>query len=54
MTDNGTEGNILSRKQREAIPSLIGARSLEEGRKRAKVGQRTLYRWLKEPPLGKN
>ena len=43
------EGNNLTRKQREAIPFLIGARSMEEGRKLAKVGARTLYKWLKEP-----
>jgi hypothetical protein len=43
------EGTNLTRKQRQAIPHLIGSRSYEEGRKLAKVGQRTLYRWLKEP-----
>jgi hypothetical protein len=46
------EGNrketTLTRKQREAIPYLIGARSLEQGRKEAKVGQATLWKWLKQ------
>jgi hypothetical protein len=49
MTPNGIEGNSLTRKQAEAIPHLIGSRSYEEGRKLAKVGARTLYRWLKIP-----
>jgi hypothetical protein len=49
MTTIEPEGNNLTRKQREAIPFLIGARSIEEGRKLAKVGQRTIHRWLKEP-----
>jgi tetrahydromethanopterin S-methyltransferase subunit G len=43
-----TEKNILTRKQREAIPHLIGARSLEEGRINAKVSKTTLYEWLKD------
>jgi hypothetical protein len=42
-----TEPNRLTRKQIEAIPHLIGAKSLEEGRKRARVGKATLYCWLK-------
>jgi len=49
MTPNEIEGNSLTRKQAEAIPHLIGSRSYEEGRKLAKVGARTLYRWLKIP-----
>ncbi len=44
-----TESNALSRKQIEAIPCLIGARSLEEGRKKAKLSKATLYAWLKQP-----
>ena len=48
MTAIEPEGTNLSRKQREAIPFLIGARSIEEGRRAAKVGQRTIHRWLKE------
>jgi len=38
----------LTRKQREAIPFLIGARSLEEGREKAKLSKSTLYKWLKD------
>jgi hypothetical protein len=45
---NETEPNHLTRKQVEAIPHLIGARSLEQGRKKAKVGKATLYEWLKD------
>jgi hypothetical protein len=43
-----TESNCLTRKQREAIPHLIGARSLEEGRRKAGVSKNTLYTWLKD------
>ena len=43
-----TEMNLLNRKQRECIPHLIGARSLEEGRLKAKVSKATLFKWLKE------
>jgi hypothetical protein len=40
--------NHLTRKQTECIPHLIGARSLEEGRLKAKVSKATLFKWLKE------
>jgi len=43
-----TETNSLTRKQREAIPHLIGARSLEAGRKKAKLSKSTLYKWLQD------
>jgi hypothetical protein len=43
-----TELNHLTRKQRECIPHLIGAKSLEEGRLKAKVSKATLFKWLKE------
>ena len=39
---------VLTRKQREAIPYLVGARSLEQGCKEAKLGKTTLYHWLKD------
>ena len=38
----------LSRKQREAIPHLLGARSYEAGCKKAGLSKGTFYRWLKE------
>ena len=44
----GTEPNCLTRKQTEAIPHLVGAKSLEEGRKKARIGKATLYAWLKD------
>jgi len=47
-TPKQTEANGLTRKQREAIPHLIGARSLEEGCRRAKLAKTTLFKWLKE------
>jgi hypothetical protein len=43
-----TETNCLTRKQKECIPWLIGARSLEEGRLKARVSKATLFKWLKE------
>ena len=49
---NGTGTNNiqkpLSRKQIEAIPHLVGAGSLEAGRKKAGVAKTTLYQWLKD------
>jgi hypothetical protein len=47
------KGTELNRKQRESIPYLIGARSLEEGRKRARVGKATLYKWLRDETFKK-
>ena len=44
---NGFEKG-LTRKQVEAIPHLVGARSLEEGCKKARVAKSTLYQWLKD------
>ena len=43
---------VLTRKQREAIPYLVGARSLEQGCKEAKLGKTTLYAWLKDQLVG--
>jgi len=41
--------NKLTDKQLKAIPHLVFASSLEEGRKQAKIGKATLYEWLKNP-----
>ena len=49
---NGFEQG-LSRKQVEAIPYLVGARSLEEGCRKARVAKSTLYQWLKDEPFRK-
>ena len=38
----------LTRKQVEAIPHLVGARSFEEGCRKARIGKTTLYQWLKD------
>lgn len=43
-----TESDCLTRKQKEAIPHLIGTRSMEEGRVKAKLSKSTLYQWLKD------
>jgi len=37
----------LTRKQKEAIPHLVGARSFEEGCRKARIAKATLYGWLK-------
>ena len=39
----------LSRKQQEAIPHLVGARSLQEGCRKAKISKSTMFTWLKNP-----
>ncbi len=44
---NGFEQS-LTRKQLEAIPRLVGARSFEEGCRKARVAKSTLYQWLKD------
>jgi hypothetical protein len=38
----------LTAKQERVIPYLLGAPSLEEGCKRAKVSKVTVYEWLKQ------
>jgi hypothetical protein len=38
----------LSRKQREAIPCIIGARYLEDGCRKAGLSKGTLFRWMKD------
>ena len=43
-----TKTNQLTNRQRAAIPHLIGARSLEEARRKARVAKATFYGWLKE------
>ncbi|MGA2588677.1 MAG: hypothetical protein ABSH32_02065 [Bryobacteraceae bacterium] len=42
-------GSKITRKQEEAIAAPLTQRSVEEAARVAKVGVRTLYRWLKEP-----
>jgi hypothetical protein len=43
-----TKTNQLTNRQRAVIPYLIGARSLEEARRKAHVAKATFYGWLKE------
>ena len=43
-----TKTNHLTNRQKAAIPHLIGARSLEEARQKARVAKATFYGWLKE------
>lgn len=45
MAENGT----LSPKQQAAIAALLTARDVRAAAKNAKVGERTLHRWLVDP-----
>ena len=49
---NGSEdgGPALSARQERALTALLTARSVDEAAKLARVGVRTLYRWLSESP----
>jgi len=42
-----SNGLPLTRKQKEAIPYLVGARSFEDGCRRAKLSKSTLYAWFR-------
>ena len=42
-------GSKIGKKQEEAIAALLSQRNVEEAARVAKVGVRTMYRWLKEP-----
>lgn len=46
MTDNGRK---LPTKKARAISALLSCRTVEEAAKQAKVGERTLHRWLTDP-----
>lgn len=49
MTENGTSEAVLSAKQQRAILALLSTKSVSEAAQAAKVGERTLWRWLGEP-----
>ena len=38
----------LSRRQKEAIPFLLGAKSVEEGCRNAGLSKATVFRWLRQ------
>jgi uncharacterized protein YjgD (DUF1641 family) len=42
-------GSKINRKQEDAIAALLSQRNVEEAARAAKIGVRTLYRWLKDP-----
>ena len=50
MADNGS----LSARQQRAIAALLECRSVAEAAASAKVGERTLYRWIAEDQAFKN
>ena len=39
----------LTEKQRDSIPHLIGAKSIDDGCKKAGITRMTYYSWIKEP-----
>jgi hypothetical protein len=48
MAANGTDSNEISAQQQRAITSLLTAKNVAAAAKDAKVGLRTLHRWLAE------
>ena len=42
-------GSKIGKKQDEAIAALLSQRNMEEAARVAKIGVRTMYRWMKEP-----
>ena len=49
MAENGTDNAVISGKQQRAILALLSTKNVAEAAVRAKVGERTLWRWLGEP-----
>jgi hypothetical protein len=48
MASNGTPGKLLPR-QRRAIVALLTSKDVKAAAELAKVGERTLYRWMQMP-----
>ena len=49
MAENGTDNAFISGKQQRAILALLSTKNVAEAAARAKVGKRTLWRWLGDP-----
>jgi len=49
MAPTGMDSNKITATQQRAIVALLSTRGVVEAAKQAKVGQRTLSRWLTEP-----
>ena len=49
MAENGTDNALISGKQQRAILALLSTKNVAEAAARAKVGERTLWRWLGDP-----
>jgi hypothetical protein len=49
MAENGTDNALISGKQQRAILALLSTNTVAEAAARAKVGERTLWRWLGDP-----
>lgn len=49
MADIGSEKTRITPSQRRAIAALLTSRTVGAAAQAAKVGERTLYRWLADP-----
>lgn len=49
MAENGTDNALISGKQQRAILALLSTKNVAEAAQQAKVGERTLWRWLGDP-----
>ena len=49
MADNGSTSGELTPTQQRAVRALLTSKGVSEAAKLAKVGERTLWRWLLDP-----
>jgi hypothetical protein len=49
MAENGMDEATISAKQQRAIMALLSTKSIAEAAQQAKIGERTLWRWLGDP-----
>lgn len=49
MAGNGSAAGDLTHRQQAAVRTLLACKSVAEAAQRARVGERTLYRWLADP-----
>ena len=49
MAENGADNALISGKQQRVILALLSAKNVAEAVQQAKVGERTLWRWLGAP-----
>lgn len=49
MAGNGSAASDLTHRQQAAVRALLACKSVAEAAQLARVGERTLYRWLADP-----